>query len=72
MDLFELNRIANKLLMKFPWNKDHGKIAVQIHRDHLRVSGSGDAVTLIIHSDILTDIEKEVIVYEIEDEIFVG
>lgn len=67
MDLFELKRIADKLITNFPWHKDHGGIAVQIQGNSLKVAGTDDAITVIMHSDILTELEKDVLVYEVSD-----
>jgi hypothetical protein len=69
MDLFELKRIADKLITNFPWHKDHGGIGVQIQANSLRVVGTGDAITVIMHSDILTEREKDMLVYEVDDDI---
>lgn len=66
MDLFELKRIADKLLAGFPWRK-HGRIGVHIQSSSIRVSGSSEAVTVVMHSDILSDLEKELLIYEITD-----
>lgn len=68
MDLFELKRIADKLLTKFPWHKDHGGIGVHIQPSGIRVVGSGDAITIIMHSDILTEQEKDLLTFEIGDD----
>jgi len=70
MELFELKRIADKLLSKFPY-REHGSIGVHIQSNSIRVVGSGDAVTVIMHSDILTEKEKECLMYEIDDGIII-
>lgn len=67
MDLFQLKKIADKLITNFPFKK-HGNIGVHIQSGSIRVTGNGDALTVIMHSDILTDAEKNVLVYEVSNE----
>lgn len=67
MNLFELKRVADKLLTNFPYKK-HGSIGVHIQSSSIRVTGNGDALTVIMHSDILTENERNLLVYEVSDE----
>lgn len=70
MDLFELKRVADKLLARFPHRAYKG-VGIHITPNGLRVIGSSDSITVIMHSDFLSEKEKELLTYEISDDMII-